>query len=131
MIIFDPGADNTDVYAFRSYEPGREGFVTLIANFIPFQEPSGGPHFYLFDPTVLYEIKIDNTGDGVEDLTYQFQFQTRFVNPDTVLGMAAPNEAAAGTGGIDPLSIPKLLGTSASRCQDPFQRINSPSEVSP
>ena len=103
LIIFDPGADNTDVYAFRSYEPGREGFVTLMANFIPFQEPSGGPHFYLFDPTVLYEIKIDNTGDGVEDVTYQFQFQTRFVNGDSVLGMAAPNEAAAGTGGIEPL----------------------------
>lgn len=95
LIIFDPGADNTDVYAFRSYESGRQGFVTLIANFIPFQEPSGGPHFYLFDPTVLYEIKIDNTGDGVEDITYQFTFNTRFVNGDSVLGLAAPNEALA------------------------------------
>lgn len=103
LIIADPLADNTDVYAFRSYEPGREGFVTLIANFIPFQEPSGGPHFYLFDPTVLYEIKIDNTGDGVEDITYQFTFTTNFVNGDAVLGMAFPNEAAAGTGGIEPL----------------------------
>lgn len=103
LIIADPLADNTDVYAFRSYESGREGFVTLIANFIPFEEPSGGPHFYLFDPTVLYEIKIDNTGDGVEDLTYQFTFTTHFVNGDSVLGMAAPNEAAAGTGGIEPL----------------------------
>lgn len=103
LIIADPLADNTDVYAFRSYESGREGFVTLIANYIPFQEPSGGPHFYLFDPTVLYEIKIDNTGDGVEDLTYQFTFTTHFVNGDAVLGMAFPNEAAAGTGGIEPL----------------------------
>lgn len=103
LIIADPLADNTDVYAFRSYEAGREGFVTLIANFIPFQEPSGGPHFYLFDPTVLYEIKIDNTGDGVEDITYQFTFTTNFVNGDAVLGMAFPNEAAAGTGGIEPL----------------------------
>lgn len=103
LIIADPLADNTDVYAFRSYETGREGFVTLIANFIPFQEPSGGPHFYLFDPTVLYEIKIDNTGDGVEDITYQFTFTTSFVNGDSVLGMAAPNQAAARTGGIEPL----------------------------
>ena len=51
----DPLADNTDTYAFRSTEPGRGGFVTLIANWIPFEEPSGGPHFYKFDDTVLYD----------------------------------------------------------------------------
>ncbi|MCA1624933.1 MAG: DUF4331 domain-containing protein, partial [Acidobacteria bacterium] len=66
LIALDPYADNTDVYAFRSTEAGRQGFVTIIANFIPFQVPSGGPHFYPFDPTVLHEIKIDNTGDGIE-----------------------------------------------------------------
>jgi hypothetical protein len=103
LIVADPLADNTDTYAFRSTEPGRSGFVTLIANWIPFQEPSGGPHFYKFDDTVLYEIYIDNTGDGVEDITYQFRFKTRFVNGDSVLGMAAPNQAFAGTGGIEPL----------------------------
>lgn len=88
LIIKDPLVDNTDVYAFRSTEDGRGGFVTLIANFIPFQEPAGGPHFYLFDETALYEIKIDNTGDGVEDVTYQFRFKDFIKNPDTVLGMA-------------------------------------------
>lgn len=103
LIVADPLADNTDTYAFRSTEPGRSGFVTLIANWIPFEEPSGGPHFYKFDDTVLYEIYIDNTGDGVEDIAYQFRFKTRFKNPDSVLGMAAPNEAVAGTGGIEPL----------------------------
>ena len=103
LIVADPLADNTDTYAFRSTEPGRSGFVTLIANWIPFQEPSGGPHFYKFDDTVLYEIYIDNTGDGVEDITYQFRFKTRFVNGDSVLGMATPNQAFAGTGGIEPL----------------------------
>lgn len=103
LIVADPLADNTDTYAFRSTEAGRGGFVTLIANWIPFQEPSGGPHFYKFDDTVLYEIYIDNTGDGVEDVTYQFRFKTRFTNPDSVLGMAAPNQALAGTGGIEPL----------------------------
>ena len=103
LIVADPLADNTDTYAFRSTEPGRSGFVTLIANWIPFQEPSGGPHFYKFDDTVLYEIYIDNTGDGVEDITYQFRFKTRFINGDSVLGMAAPNQALAGTGGIEPL----------------------------
>ena len=103
LIVADPLADNTDTYAFRSTEPGREGFVTLIANWIPFEEPSGGPHFYKFDDTVLYEIYIDNTGDGVQDVTYQFRFKTNFKNPDSVLGMAAPNQAVAGTGGIEPL----------------------------
>jgi len=87
----DRYADNTDVYAFRSTESGRGGFVTLIANFIPFQDPSGGPQFYRFDDTVLYEIKIDNTGDGLEDITYQFQFSTQIVNPNSVLGMNAAN----------------------------------------
>jgi hypothetical protein len=103
LIVADPLADNTDTYAFRSTEPGRGGFVTLIANWIPFQEPSGGPHFYKFDDTVLYEIYVDNTGDGVEDVTYQFRFDTKFKNPDSVLGMAAPNQAIAGTGGVEPL----------------------------
>jgi hypothetical protein len=103
LIVADPLADNTDTYAFRSTEPGRNGFVTLIANWIPFEEPSGGPHFYKFDDTVLYEIYVDNTGDGVEDITYQFRFKTKFTNPDSILGMAAPNQALAGTGGIEPL----------------------------
>jgi Domain of unknown function (DUF4331) len=103
LIVADPLADNTDTYAFRSTEAGRSGFVTLIANWIPFEEPSGGPHFYKFDDTVLYEIYIDNTGDGVEDVTYQFRFRTKFTNGDSILGMAAPNQALAGTGGIEPL----------------------------
>lgn len=88
LITADPLADNTDVYAFRSTESGRDGFVTLIANYIPFEEPAGGPHFYKFDDTVVYSIKIDNTGDGVADITYEFRFTNRYPNPDTVLGMA-------------------------------------------
>ncbi len=94
LISMDRYADNTDTYAFRSVESGRDGFVTLIANYIPFQEPSGGPQYYRFDDTVLYEIKIDNTGDGREDLSYQFQFTTQTINNDTILGMSAVNEDA-------------------------------------
>ena len=92
LISMDRFADNTDTYAFRSVEPGREGFVTLIANYIPLQEPSGGPQWFRFDDSVLYEIKIDNTGDGVEDISYQFQFTTQIVNNDTVLGHSTVNE---------------------------------------
>ncbi len=94
MISMDRYADNTDVYAFRSSEPGRSGFVTLISNFIPMQEPSAGPQFFRFDDSVLYEIKIDNTGDGREDITYQFRFTTQIVNDDTVLGHTAVNQDA-------------------------------------
>jgi hypothetical protein len=76
-------ADNTDVYAFVS--PDAPSTVTLIANFIPFQKPDGGPNFYSFDPNVVYEIHIDNNGDAVEDITYQWRFTSEVRNPATFL----------------------------------------------
>jgi len=79
----DPVADNTDVYAFVS--PDRSDTVTLIANYVPLQEPAGGPNFYEFGDDVLYEIHIDNNGDAVADITYQFSFQTELRNPNTFL----------------------------------------------
>lgn len=69
-----PKVDATDLYLFRSYAAGREGFVTILANYQPFQDPQGGPNFYMFDQKALYEIHIDNNGDAVEDLTFQFRF---------------------------------------------------------
>ena len=75
-----PKVDGTDFYMFRSYEPGREGFVTLIANYQPLQTPYGGPNYFTMDPDALYEIHIDNDGDAVEDITYQFQFDNTLVN---------------------------------------------------
>jgi hypothetical protein len=78
-----PKVDATDLYMFRSYEPGREGFVTMIANYMPFQDPQGGPNFYQFDPNALYEIHIDNNGDGKEDLSLQFRFNS--TSKDTAL----------------------------------------------
>ena len=70
-----PKVDGTDFYMFRSYEPNRAGFVTMIANYQPFQDPQGGPNFYQFDENALYEIHVDNTGDGKDDLTFQFRFK--------------------------------------------------------
>ena len=67
-----PKVDSTDLYMFRSYEPGHEDFVTLIANYYPFQDPWGGPNYFALDPDARYNIHIDNTGDGVEDITFQF-----------------------------------------------------------
>ncbi|TWI69551.1 uncharacterized protein DUF4331 [Pseudoduganella lurida] len=69
-----PKVDGTDLYMFRSYEPGRADYVTTIANFMPFQDPQGGPNFYQFDNNALYEIHFDNNGDGKEDITFQFRF---------------------------------------------------------
>ena len=87
-IANDPVADSTDVYAFVS--PDQPGTVTLVANYVPLQEPAGGPNFYEFGDDVLYEIHVDNNGDGQPDVTYRFQFQTRLRNPDTFLYNTGP-----------------------------------------
>jgi Domain of unknown function (DUF4331) len=79
----DPTADNTDVYAFRS--PDAPNTATIVANYVPFEEPAGGPNFYRFSDNVKYETKIDNTGDGRADVTYEFRFSTKIKNPDTFL----------------------------------------------
>ncbi len=84
----DPVADNTDVYAFVS--PDNSSTVTLIANFIPLQNPSGGPNFYEFGDDVLYEIHVCNRGDAKPDVTYQFRFTTTVRNPDTFLYATGP-----------------------------------------
>ena len=73
-ITGSPKLDGTDLYMFRSYETGRENFVTILANYMPFQDPQGGPNFHMFSPEGLYEIHIDNNGDAVEDITFQFRF---------------------------------------------------------
>ena len=83
LIAQDPTADNTDLYAFVS--PDDSTKVTLISNFIPFQDPNGGPNFYPFDPNVVYAIHIDNNGDAVEDITYEWRFTTEVRNPATFL----------------------------------------------
>ncbi|MEG3192657.1 DUF4331 domain-containing protein [Lysobacter sp. D1-1-M9] len=75
-----PKVDNTDVYMFRSYEAGREGYVTLLANFQPFQDPFGGPNYFTMDDDAIYAIHIDNDGDAREDISYFFRFHKRFRN---------------------------------------------------
>jgi Domain of unknown function (DUF4331) len=70
-----PKVDATDFYMFRSYEPGRADYVTLIANYQPLQAAYGGPNYFTMDPNALYEIHVDNNGDGREDLTFQFRFR--------------------------------------------------------
>jgi hypothetical protein len=79
-----PSVDGTDFYMFNSYEAGRAGYVTLLANYIPLQDPSGGPNYFLLDDNALYEISVDNTGSGKANLTFQFRFTT------TTTGLTVP-----------------------------------------
>ncbi|MFC9328826.1 DUF4331 domain-containing protein [Kitasatospora sp. NPDC057015] len=76
LIAGDPRADNTDVYAFVS--PDKPDTVTLIANWIPFEEPNGGPNFYAFAEDARYNIKIDADGDGRADTTYTWTFSNHY-----------------------------------------------------
>src|SRR5947208_14343583 len=64
LISQDPEADNTDTYAFVS--PDRPDTVTIVANYIPLEEPAGGPNFAAFGDDVLSAINIDTDGDGEE-----------------------------------------------------------------
>ena len=84
----DPVADSTDVYAFVS--PDKPDTVTIIANYIPLQQPDGGPNFYEFGDDVRYEINISNFGKGKVDIKYQFTFSTKIRNANTFLYNTGP-----------------------------------------
>ena len=88
FITTSPKVDATDFYMFRSYEPGRSEYVTLIANYQPLQDPYGGPNYFAMDPNALYEIHIDNNGDAKEDLSFQFRFTNTLANGGS--GVALP-----------------------------------------
>jgi Domain of unknown function (DUF4331) len=79
----DPVADSSDLYAFVS--PDEPGFATIIANYVPLQDPNGGPNFFEFGDDVLYEIHISNSGDAKPDVTYGFRFHTVVFNKNTFL----------------------------------------------
>jgi hypothetical protein len=97
LISQDPVADATDLYAFVS--PDRPETVTLIAAYYPMQDPAGFPNYYRFGDDVAYRINIDNNGDAIEDIFYQWDFDTEIVNPNTFLYNSGP---------IDSLDSPNL-----------------------
>ena len=84
----DPVADNADTYAFVS--PDNPSTVTIITNYVPLQAPPGGPNFFEFGDDVLYSIYIDNDGDALPEITYQFSFETQIGNPNTFLYNTGP-----------------------------------------
>src|SRR3954453_14556267 len=97
LTSLDPTGDDTDIYAFTAKD--APGALTVVANWIPFEDPAGGPNFYRFDDRAHYYINIDNTGDGAYDIRYQFAFHTHIGNKQTFL-YALP--------GVQSISDPKL-----------------------
>jgi hypothetical protein len=95
LTSIDPTADDTDLYAFTAND--APGALTVVANWIPFEDPAGGPNFYKFDDRAHYYINVDNTGDGAPDVRYQFAFKTKVGNPNSFLyalpGVSSINDA--------------------------------------
>ena len=88
----DPAADNTDVYAFVS--PDKPDTVTLIANFVPLEDPAAGPNFSQFGDDVHYEIHIDNDGDSRAEITYRFTLHHGEHDPGHVPLQRRPDHVA-------------------------------------
>ena len=84
----DPQIDQTDLYAFRS--PDAPNTVTFVSSWIPFEEPAGGPNFYLWAEKTNYDINIDNDGDAKADVIYRWRFQTHYRNGNTFLYNTGP-----------------------------------------
>ncbi len=74
LIAGMPRLDASDFYMFRSYEPGRAAFVTMIADYVPLQDPGGGPNFYQMENKGYYDINVDTTGSGKPTFSYRFRF---------------------------------------------------------
>jgi hypothetical protein len=99
-----PKVDASDFYMFNSYEPGRDGYVTLIANYLPLQDPYGGPNYFKLDANALYEIHVDNNGDAKEDITFQFRFKNNLKGITLDIGdkkVAIPLTQAGQVAGAD------------------------------
>ena len=115
-----PKVDATDFYMFMSYEAGRDGYVTLIANYQPLQAPYGGPNYFYMDPDALYEIHVDNNGDAKEDLTFQFRFQQNLKDTQLNVGgkqVSIPlvNSGAIGAGNTANLNLEESYNVTVVR----------------
>src|SRR5689334_17461090 len=139
-----PKVDGTDFYMFKSYEGvaadgtgGRSGYVTFIANYQPLQSPYGGPNYFNMDPDAIYEIHIDNgtsnpttgvgtgaTADGIEDITFQFDFDSALANGGT--GFTLPVGPAGNTKDVAiPLGAEGPITTPADRSEEHTSELQS------
>ena len=100
ITALDPGADITDLWAFRSYDSyGNDTnppSITMIMAVNPFEEPANGPNWFPFDPQILYQIHIDNDNDGRDDVVFQFRFSTQYQLPTVPNGLAGFSGSAPG-----------------------------------
>ena len=99
-----PKVDGTDLYMFRSTEPGRSAFVTIVANYAPLQDAYGGPNYFQLDPNALYMINIDSNGDAKPDWSFQFGFQNSLA--DNKIAQYWTNEGRT----IQPIQSMGILG---------------------
>lgn len=121
-ITTTPKADASDFYMFNSYEGvaadgsgGRAGFVTLIANYEPLQDPAGGPNFFSLDPNAVYEIHVDNDGDAIENLTFQFAFTNTLKSSPNGITLPIGNKS---------MSIPLIQAGAVSNVKDANLNVN-------
>ena len=110
FIATQPQVDATDFYMFRSYEPGRDPYVTIVANYLPLQDPYGGPNYFKLDPNALYEIHIANDGGAQENLTFQFRFQNALADNKLTVGGKPVSIPLAinGSGDVNTANSPAL-----------------------
>jgi hypothetical protein len=99
LTSIDPTADDTDVYAYTAKD--AQDSLTVVANWVPFEDPAGGPNFYKFDQRARYYVNIDNTGDGKADVRYRFKFRDKYENGGSSFLYALP--------GVSSIDDPKLL----------------------
>ncbi len=102
-IAQDPTADSTDVYAFTS--PDDPNTATIVTNYIPFEEPAGGPNFFGLSDTARYVINVDNTGDGNVDVAYRFRTRTKVINEESFLYNSGPVTFDPATGTYKNLNV--------------------------
>ena len=120
FITQHPKVDASDFYMFTSYEPGRSGYVTLIANYVPLQDGYGGPNYFSMDPNALYEIHVDNNGDAREDITFQFRFSNTLKDTQLTIGgrqVSIPliNSGAIGAGNTAALNVTESYSVTVVR----------------
>ncbi|MGR3528461.1 MAG: DUF4331 domain-containing protein [Sulfitobacter sp.] len=111
-----PKVDATDFYMFRGYETGKEDTVTFIANYQPLQAPYGGPNYFTMDSDAVYEIHVDNDGDAMEDITFQFQFKNTLANSGKGIALKVGGQDIA-----IPLRQAGTIGAGNTAAQNEFE----------
>ena len=105
FIATQPAVDAADFYMFRSYAPGIENYVTIVADYLPVQDAYGGPNYFKLDPNALYEIHISNDGGATENLTFQFQFQNHLADNQLMVGGKAVSIPLTQNGSADVATV--------------------------